>query len=153
MSTSAIPGAMAALVDILTAALPDVAVFDGSSVADDSMPDCVWVGWHPDEQDAARFVQSFNAAGARTRDEAFQIFCYLESWSGDTDMPARRTQAFALLAAVETALRSTAADPAKANLGGTVLWAELTTGSLRPIQDDKGLRAGIPFVISCRARI
>lgn len=154
MPTSAIPGAMAALVSILAAALPGVSVFDGWSVEDNSaLPDCVWVGWRPDSDDSVLFTQAFNSAGARTRDEKFQILCYAEAWSGDTDVLARRTRAFELLAAVETALRATVVGPNKPTLNGTVLWAELTAGAIRPIQDDRGLRVGIPFVISCQARI
>lgn len=157
MATSAVPAAVDALLAILRAAagLSGVSILDGPPVTggDITDPDLLFVGWQPGSEAAASLTQSFNAAGARTRDESFEVACYAEARSGDTDMAARRTRAFVIVAEVETAIRATVAAPALPTLSGTVLWAHLTTGNLVQVQTDKGSVAGVLFTIACRARI
>lgn len=97
-------------------------------------------------------TQDFNAAGARTRDEAFQISCYAESRAGDKEMALRRAKVFELVGAVEEALRATDVAPTAPTLNGTVLWAHLTAGNLQQVQSE-GAIAGLAFTVSCRARI
>lgn len=158
MATSKVPAAIDALVSILRAssALSGVRVIDGppaGSTSDQADNDYVYVGWQPDSDIAAEMTQDFNAAGARTRDEAFTIPGTIDTWSGDTDMSARRARAFVLLAALEDAIRATGANPTAPNLNSTVLWAHLTNGNLEQASTEKGVRARIPFAVSCRARI
>jgi hypothetical protein len=97
--------------------------------------------------------QSFNAAGARTRDEDFSIACYAEVRSGDRGMALRRADVFTLLAQVEEALRATDVAPTAPTLNNVVLWAHLTAGSLTQEQTGDGALAGLSFTVSCRARI
>ena len=154
MATSRVPAAVAALLAILRAApaLTGVRIVDGPEAVNLTDRDRVHVGWQPGGEAAVALEQSFASAGARTRDEDFQIACYAESRAGDKDMALRRTRVFELVGAVETALRATDAAPTAPTLNGTVLWAHLTTGNLLQVQSE-GAVAGLAFTISCRARI
>lgn len=155
MATSRVPAAVDALLAILRAApsLEGVTVLDGPDVINLTGLHRIYVGWQPTAEAAVALTQGFNAAGARTRDEDFSIHCYAEARGGDKDMAARRARVFELLAAVETALRATDAAPAAPTLGGTVLWAHLTAGDLQQVQSSDGALAGLPFTVTCRARI
>lgn len=155
MATSAVPAAIDALLAILSAeeGLSGVRVLDGPPTGDMSDEEYVAIGWQPDSEDAVQMVQDFNAAGARTRDEDFTILCWLDTWTGDSDVRARRARAFALLAVIEDAIRASGASPTAPTLSGTVLWAHLTGALLKQANTDQGVRAGITFTISCRARI
>jgi hypothetical protein len=153
MQTSRVPAAVDALLAILRAspALADVRIIDGPEPVNLTERDMIFVGWQNGEA-AVALTQDFNAAGARTRDEAFEIACYAESRAGDKDMALRRTKVFDLVGAVEEALRATDAAPTAPTLNGTVLWAHLTTGNLQQAQNE-GSIAGLAFTVTCRARI
>lgn len=155
MATSAVPAAVDALFEILdgSAALAGVLVVDGPPKVNFTDKERIYIGHSPGVEQAVDIQQNFASAGARTRDENFSIACYAEVWSGDTDMRLRRHRVFALLAAVEDALRATAANPTAPTLNGTVQWASLTVGSLSQAQDPDGCLAGVTFTVTCRARI
>lgn len=155
MATSRVPAAVDALLAILGAApgLDGVLVLDGPPWQNLTSPERIYVGWQPSESPAVTLAQDFNAAGARTRDEEFTINCYAEAWSGGTDMQPQRARVFELVAVVEDALRATDAAPEAPTLNGTVLWAHITSGDLAQDQTTDGARAGLPFAVSCRARI
>ncbi|MFF5445491.1 hypothetical protein [Streptomyces sp. NPDC012888] len=153
MATSAVPAAVDALLGILRSAvgLTGVRITDGpptNNLAGDSL----FIGYQPGGDNAVSMTQAFASAGARTRDEDFDIGCYLESRAGGIDMGARRRRAYELLAEVENALRATDAEPEAPTLRNTVLWAHLTAGDLMQAQSD-GSVAGIAFTVRCRARI
>ncbi|MFF8953886.1 hypothetical protein ACF09I_34570 [Streptomyces sp. NPDC014940] len=154
MMTSRVPAAVAALLEILRAApaLDGVRIVDGPESTNGTERDMILVGWQPGAEAAVALTQDFNAAGARTRDEAFDIACYAESRAGDKDMALRRARVFELVGAVEAALRASDAQPEAPTLGGTVLWAHLTAGNLQQLQAEGSL-AGLAFTVSCRARI
>ncbi|MGW2203417.1 hypothetical protein [Streptomyces sp. NPDC001774] len=154
MATSRVPAAVDALLEILRAApaLATVRVIDGPEPVNLTERQRIYIGWQPSAESAVSLVQDFNAAGARTRDEDFVIVGYVEARGGDKNMAIRRNQAFAILAAVEDALRATDLAPETPTLNGTVLWAHLTTGDLFQ-QQTEGAIAGINFAVSCRARI
>ncbi|WP_416983552.1 hypothetical protein [Streptomyces sp. T028] len=153
-TTSRVPAAVDALLAIVQAlpALAGVRIVDGPPTVNLTDPDRIHVGWQPGAESAVSLQQQWNAAGARTRDEMFAIACYAESRSGDTDMAVRRQRLFAMVAAVEQALRATTAAPEAPTLNGTVLWCELTTGDLSQWQSE-GANAGLNFTVACRARI
>jgi hypothetical protein len=155
MATSAVPGAMTALLAILRAApaLSGVQVIDGPPTTDMADPDIVAVGWAPDDGQSAQLVQAFNAAGARTRDEDFEITGYIDCWRGDHEFGTVRERAFALLAVIESAIRASGADPTAPTLNGAVMWAHLTAGVLRQSFTDQGTRAALTFTVTCHARI
>lgn len=154
MMTSRVPAAVDALLAILRAApaLAEVDVIDGPAAINYTRLQRLYVGWQPTADGAVSLEQAFNSAGARTRDEAFAIHCYAEARAGDKDMQARRTEAFALVGEVETALRATNTAPTAPTLNGTVLWAHLTAGDLTEVQADGSL-AGLAFTVTCQARI
>lgn len=154
MPTSAVPAAVNALLAILRAApgLADVRIVDGPASTNLTELKQLFVGWQPAAEAAVALEQDFASAGARTRDETFEISCYAETRSGDKDMATQRGRVFDLVAAVETALRATDAAPTAPTLNGTVLWAHLTTGNLSQIQAE-GTVAGLSFTVTCRARI
>jgi hypothetical protein len=154
MTTSRVPAALGALLAILRAApgLADVDVIDGPAAINYTRLRRLYVGWQPGADAAVALQQSFNSAGARTRDEAFTISCYAEARAGDKDMQARRSEVFALVGEVETALRATNDAPTAPTLNGTVLWAHLTAGDLTQVQQEGSL-AGLAFTVTCQARI
>ncbi|MGW3024831.1 hypothetical protein [Streptomyces sp. NPDC001221] len=154
MMTSRVPAAVDALLAILQAApgLADATIVDGPPTVNLTALKHVFVGWQPGADSAVSLTQDFNAAGARTRDEAFAISCYAEARAGDTDMQARRAEVFALVGEVETALRATNGAPTAPTLDGAVLWAHLTAGDLTQVQAEGSL-AGLAFTVTCQARI
>jgi hypothetical protein len=154
MLTSRVPAAVDALLAILRArpALEGVAIVDGPTAVNLTSRRRIHIGWAPGADQAVELQQEFNSAGARTRDEVFSISCYAESRGGDKDMSFRRADAFALIGEVETALRATASNPTAPDLGGVVLWAELTTGNVQQ-SISEGAQVGVEFTVACRARI
>lgn len=155
VATSAVPRAIAALLTILRAApgLSGVEVIDGPPARDMSDQDLLAIGWSPDGDQAAETQQDFASAGARTRNEDFVITSWIDTWSGDSDMSVCRLRAFELLAVIEDAIRATGPNPDAPTLGGAVLWAHLTHGVLHQSSTDQGMRAGLGFSVTCRARI
>ncbi|MFF9285395.1 hypothetical protein [Streptomyces griseosporeus] len=154
MATSAVPAAIAQLVAILRSPpIPDADVFDGPPVDDVNLQDFIAVGWVPDGDQAAELNQTFNAAGARTRDEDFVITGWIDTWSGDTDFTTVRTRAFQLLGELEQRIRATGTNPDAPTLNGAVLWAHLTAGVLRQTHTEQGVRAALSFAVTCHARI
>ena len=154
MMTSRVPAAVDALLAILRArsALAEVDIIDGPAAVNYTRLQRLYVGWQPGDESAVQLQQAFNAAGARTRDEAFTISCYAEARAGDKDMKARRDEVFALVGEVELALRATNDAPTAPTLNGTVLWAHLTAGDLTQTQQ-QGSLAGLAFTVTCQARI
>ncbi|MER5601517.1 hypothetical protein [Streptomyces sp. NPDC002265] len=155
MTTSALPRAIAALLEILRAAdgLDDVDIIDGPPTADEATADFLAVGWPGSEDAAAETTQDFNSAGARTRDEEFSIVSVIDVWSGDDGFATVRERAFAILGVVEQALRATNSNPEAPTLNGAVLWAHLTRAQLRQYFTDQGARVALGFTVSCHARI
>jgi hypothetical protein len=154
MMTSRVPAAVDALLAILRArqALAEVDIVDGPAGVNLTQLQRIHVGWQPGADSSVSLEQSFNAAGARTRDEVFSILGYAEARAGDTDMKARRDEVFALVGEVEAALRATNDAPTAPTLNGTVLWAHLTAGDLTQVQAEGSL-AGLAFTVTCQARI
>ncbi|MGW7085017.1 hypothetical protein ACWGH2_16215 [Streptomyces sp. NPDC054871] len=155
MATSSVPGAIDALLAILRAvpALAEVEVIDGPPVGDMADQDLIAIGWSPEGDQAVVLAQEFNAVGARTRDEDFTISGWIDSWSGDADVAARRARVFELFGVIEMAVRASGPNPTAPTLGGAVMWAHLTQGVLQQSNTDQGVRAGLTFTVTCHARI
>jgi hypothetical protein len=149
MATSAVPAAVDALLAILRAAPGLVDGPPSTSLTDRKR---IHVGWQSGTDAAVALEQDFAYAGARRRDEAFEISCYAETRGDGKEMVLQRAAVFELVAAVETALRATDAAPTAPTLNGTVLWAHLTTGNLSQAQAE-GTVCGLAFTITCQARI
>ncbi|MFE2555970.1 hypothetical protein ACFXGT_08030 [Streptomyces sp. NPDC059352] len=154
MTTSAVPAAITALLDILRSPpIDNVDVLDGPPTDDVQTQDLIVIGWSPEGDQAANLTQDWNAAGARTRDETFGISGWIDVWSGDTGFTAVRARAFELLGEVEQRIRATGPNPTAPTLNGAVLWAEMTAGALYQSHTDQGIRAALGFTVSCHARI
>ncbi|WP_371624048.1 hypothetical protein OG245_15155 [Streptomyces sp. NBC_01116] len=155
MATSAAPAAIDALLNILGAApgLAEARVIDGPPGVNFTERLRIYIGYSPGSDQAAELQQAFANAGARRRDEDAVISCYAEARGGDKDMRLRRNQVFGLLAEVENALRGSDAAPEAPTLNGTVLWSEVTGGSLVEAQTENGAYAGLGFTVAYRARI
>ncbi|MFD9306135.1 hypothetical protein ACFWCB_26360 [Streptomyces sp. NPDC060048] len=153
MQTSRVPAALDALLALLRAAegLLKVRVLDGPPTTN-LAGDWLALGWQPGGDNAVSISQEFAGAGARQRDEAFDIHGYAESRGGGTDLAARRRRVFEIVGEVETVLRASGERPEAPTISGTVLWSQLTAGGLVQDQAD-GALAGLAFTISCRARI
>jgi hypothetical protein len=135
-----------------TAAL--ATVVDGPSGEATPMPGSyVFVGWDGDREGdynaTEDWEQDWAGLGAQRKDETFDVVCAVVSGSGDYNVAARRQDALAVLAAVETDLRSAL------NIGlglPSPSFARLSSAQL--IQEPvDGLRARIPFSISVQTRI
>jgi hypothetical protein len=157
MATSAVPAAVDAFLALLRAAdglgeASPIRVVDGpptGNLASDSL----FVGFQPGAEVAVSITQDFASAGARQRDENFDIACYIEVRAGGTDMAARRRRVFEIFAEVENALRATDAAPEAPTLNRTVQWAHLAAGDLLQVQSTDGALTALPFTVRCRARI
>lgn len=114
--SSKIPALLDYLVTLFTAAgnaaSPPFTVYDGPVTADGSAKLILWVGLTDPDSDAADSAATFNQARSdlsQGRDETSAINCVAQAWSGiggPGDFSVLRSQANALLAAVETAIRS-----------------------------------------------
>jgi hypothetical protein len=156
MATSAVPGAILALLSILRARAEfqeGVDVLDGPPAEDVATQDMVVIGWSPEGDQSAELAQDFNAAGARTRDEDFNVIGVIDCWTGDDNFAPVRARVFELFGVIEQAIRASGSNPSAPNLDGAVLWAHLTRGVLHQFNTDQGRRAALTFTVTCRARI
>lgn len=156
-ATSRIPAALDALVAVTQTALgPGVAVLDGPPIdweplqlpaqtgaAGDELR-YLFIGASPSGS-AVEGEQDFNAAGNVSRDESFRVSCVAYAVGG-SGTKARRDEAFAILAAVETALRT---DP---TLAGAVLWALVSAVSAVDQRQRNGewSDCSVTFTVACR---
>ena len=132
-----------------SASLTGVRVFDGAQV-DQSYPgDAIAVGHDGSFGDIEMQIGNIaNTPFAFTNlhEESGSINCSLWSQDGTTDITTRRTRAFALLSAVDTALR---VDP---TFGGTCLYSILATNSISYDQTGFGVAVKINFSINYQAQ-
>ena len=85
--------------------------------------------------------------GNASRNETISVACSAFSQSGDTDMRARRDEAFAVEAALENAVI------ADRTLGG-LCYGDARVASVddyRPLQNERGSAAVVDFTITCTA--
>lgn len=155
-ATSRIPAAIDALVAVLGSAIgTTVNVVDGPpldwqdiQLATDAVSEhsYLFIGADPDTATSADGTQDFNAAGAVSRDEVFTIYNTALVWAGDLNIKQRRDDAFALVAAVEEAIR---ADP---SLGDAVLYSRMSgvTAATQSL-NDRGSTCVVTFTVAARA--
>lgn len=155
-TTSRIPAAIDALVSTLTTSIGTTTnVVDGPPLSWDAIElptDSItetrylFVGADPNDDISAEGTQDFNAAGAVSRDEHFDVRCTAYTWGGDQVMKTRRDDAFGIVASVEQTIRS---DP---SLGAAVLYSRVSDISpLAQRQTEDGTDATLTFTVSCRA--
>jgi hypothetical protein len=141
--TSAIPAVIGALVTAVKAGLPDVQVIDGPHTGEDLQDQVVFVGWSQ-PQPSTTVTEDLDTFHGATVTEQFNVPCQARSYSGDSDMAARRTAAFALVDAVETAALALA--PAGVNCVAHVAVVTYT-----PLQTQSGTQASVDFTVSVTA--
>lgn len=151
MATAAFPAIVVNLINALRSsqALAGVRVFDGPEI-DQSFPgDAVIVGDDGGEGDdmvAGSVRNTYATVGAMRMYEEGTINCVLFSWTGGTDIAARRVRAYELLSAVDTAIRTDTA------LSQSCLFAGLDSSTPTYRQTDAGAVVVIPFTVTYRAR-
>lgn len=162
--TSAVPGALDALVAMLLDDVPlaGVDVVDGP-LADWAVMRPVgrgqrgdgrrWlvIGAQPDDGNrSAEGEQEWGGTGTgqnhHSRDERFAIYCTAVSFGGGQSVQPVRAAAFGMVSRVELLLR---ADP---SIGGSVLYSAFGgVTELRQAAHEKGLTVDVLFNIQCRA--
>lgn len=150
MTSTRLPAVIDALVALFTAALPDTCqVIDGPPL--EAVPgDYLAVGWSPLTTESASAPQTIASATGLSREEAISVTCWLDSAGGDaSDIRTRRLGAYALLAVIESALRS------DNTLGGTVNAGWLVIGDNRLVQEqtESGCVVGVEFSVVGKSRI
>lgn len=149
--STAFPNVVAAILTRLQAAssLSSVRIFDGAQI-DFSYPgDAVAIGHDGsfgDTEMQIGTIQNNPFAFTDLHEEQGSISCSLWSQDGTTDITARRNRAFALMSAVDTALRT---DP---TFGGACLYSILSTNAISYRQTDMGVAVVIDFTISYQAQ-
>jgi hypothetical protein len=135
--TSAIPAVIDALLADAAdaAALAGVQILDGPPAGQDLQDQYVIIGWSQNQPSTAatQDTDTFDEAGTET----FQIPCQARSYSGNTDMAARRTAVFALYDAVAGVADDLAPSGVNAAAGASVVTytpRQLTTGAEAEVQ-------------------
>jgi hypothetical protein len=150
---SAFPTVCDALLTAVNAAsgLTGVGVYDGLQVTMEFTTDGVAIGHDGsiDDDDVSQggFTSEYGPLGAKAKYEDGTVNCFLWSLDGGTDVAARRTRAFALFTAVESAVRN---DP---TLGGVCLLGNVSGGDPSLRQTTQGVAYLMPFTFTYRARL
>lgn len=127
-------------------------VNDGPLLTDASRPNILFVGAQPSQAgeggpDGA-IAQSWGELGARARYEDLSVACELVVRAGDTSMASRRATAKAILAAVESDLRT------NVSLSVTgLLWCHITDAEFVQEQTNNGSTVLVRFTVTGRARL
>jgi hypothetical protein len=151
MATTAFPAVVAGIISQLKASsdLSAVRIFDGIEVDSTYPGDFIAVG-HDGSDDgdvtAVSLTQTYDQIGAKKMFEDGSVDCFLASWDGTTDLTSRRTRAFALMSAVDTAIRL---DP---SLSGSCLFAGIAQSTTSYRQTNAGVAVVISFTITYKAR-
>jgi hypothetical protein len=130
-------------------ALTGVMVFNGPPVGDPASGDYLFIGddSDPESESISTFEQTWVDLACTRRSETGEVVCAVVSDSGSTDMAARQTRAFTLLAACESDLL------ADRTLGGTVYTASMDIGQSKPIQNSSGAASVVPFSVRYYASV
>lgn len=151
MATSSIPTAITNLVAMAeTAVTGDV--YDGPAVVDAVAAREVFIGVQDPEGEGFPLAVSDGeqewATTGKTRDERYRIHCLAVAVDGAGRIPTARTNAFADVAAIESALRT---DP---TIDGAILYCDIEIRQVDGAQtEDAGAVVRVYFDVRCRARI
>lgn len=157
VATSALWELVAALLakfraDATIATTYNVLVVDGPLLLDAARDNMLFVGGTPGDKDMGTpdgtFAQRWGELGARARYEDLTVACELWSRAGDNDLSARRATAQAILAAVESALRTDFTLSI-----ARLIAVEVQSGQLFQGQTQQGGTIRLPFTIAARARL
>jgi hypothetical protein len=139
---STVPAAITALAATLRTGLVTVAVRDGATVTDSGALEAVSVAFQTEDQDAVEMA--FDPYASAADAEEYTINCAVHVLAG-RDLLAARARVFVLFNLVGTLIK------ADRELGGTVMRAWISSGSLRTDQSDNGPVATLPFAVTCQA--
>lgn len=164
-ATSQIATTITNLVSVARTALPDLQVFDGPDVNGDDARNAMWIGVddvNADEITAATGSATWASIGNHTRDERFVVYAATASWTGDSNSAADgstdvfrtlREQAFANVAAVETAIRNDPTVAAVLGNGTTLRQVEVQIVRVTQLADGAGSAVAVQFQFVCWCRI
>lgn len=144
--TDAVILALTTLWDPLT----DVQVVDGPQANSDPSSKWLFVGSNGDEPDEtmeAALVEQSLAGFARVKFEDGQVTCAAVAVSADTDIAARRADAYAVLSAAEDLLR------ADMQLGGLVMHAFVSAHTYMPVITQAGAKVRVVFTVTYKAQL
>lgn len=144
MATSTIPAAIDGLIAVLSASssLSGIKIFDGQPTID-TPKDFVAVAF-TDEGQAVSGRQEPAGLGNLRRSETYEITCMVSAWNGSTVTKKVRDRAFALFAAVETAIR------AGGTLNGSVTFADIAQIGVAQYQTEQGAVVDITFTVAVK---
>lgn len=151
MAITAFPLLIDAIVAALRAApsLSTATIYDGIEIDSSDPTNWISIG-HDGSEDgevvAANLRNEYKQLGAKSMFEDGSINCTLSSWTGDTNLSVCRTNAYVLLSAVDTVIRT---DP---SFGGVVLYSGLETHTPTYVQTNQGAAVQINFSIYYKAR-
>lgn len=123
--------------------LPTIDLYLGEPITSDVPLDFIMISsdGDPDSDSSADFEHVWHdLAHTRMREDG-EIPCALVSQTGDDDVSSTLTTGFATLQACVNALGN---DP---TLGGLVMSIQVSTGSSRQIQNNRGTAVVIPFTV------
>jgi hypothetical protein len=134
-----------------SSALSGVGIYDGLQVTMEFTTDGIAVGHDgstdDDDVSVGSVSQDYAPLGAVAKYEDGTVNCFLWSLDGGTDVTVRRTRAFALLAAIEVAVK---ADP---TLSGACMLANVASADISLRQTTQGVAILMPFTLTYRARL
>jgi hypothetical protein len=139
---STVPAAITALATTLRTGLAPVSVRDGATVTDSGALEAVSVAFQTEDQDAVEMA--FEPYTTAADLEEYTINCAVHVLAG-RDLPGARARVFVLFNQAGTLIK------ADRMLGGAVMRAWISSGSLLTQQTDNGPVATIPFAVTCQA--
>jgi hypothetical protein len=139
---STVPAAITALAATLRTGMAPVSVRDGATVTDSGALEAVSVAYQTEDQDAVEMA--FDPYTTAADLEEYTINCAVHVLAG-RDLPGARARVFVLFGQVGTLIK------ADRMLGGAVMRAWISSGSLLTQQTDNGPVASLPFAVTCQA--
>lgn len=127
-------------------------VLDGPPLSDLYRQNTLIIGAQPSDTDpgtsAGDFTQRWGELGARARYEDVNVACELAVRDGNADLPTRRATAEAILAAIESDLRT------DFTLGiPRLLWCHVTSAQFRQQRIQTASAVIVTFTVTGRARL
>jgi hypothetical protein len=145
---------------LIGAASPPVIVLDGPHITDDTLaePLHLWIGYDPMSPGEATATTEADwpvLDHARTLDEAGEITCTAEAWSGGDVVKTLRDQCDAIVGAVDLLLRGGPGGegPGDTTMGGLVFWSRVIAGSWYQRPSQSGISVMHVFKIVYQARL
>jgi hypothetical protein len=130
--------------------LDSVQVVDGPQANSDASDEWLFVGFDgdaPDEGNEAVAAEQDWMAFAKTKQETAEVTCAVVVRRGDTDTPAARASAYAILSDAEDSLR------ADLTLSGSVMNSYISAHQYIPVITQGGCKARVVFTVTYQAQL